>query len=149
YRLTAEGRPLVTPVTQHGKTVPELLQQLREYEVATRYRLHRELRDRPKDEGLAAAPSLARTLHLAPPEYERMMTELMWVFAGQQVAHESLMSQLLEAKNPNARAASVHLIADMRDQIPQAFELLAHMVNDAHPRVRLEAVRGLSYFATI
>jgi putative heme-binding domain-containing protein len=149
YRLTAKDRPLLTPATQAGKSVPELLEQLREYEVATKYRVHRELRDRPKDEVLAAAHALAGTLHLAQPEYERMMTEIMWVFAGQQVAHEPLMSHLLEAKNPNARAASVHLIADMREQIPQAFELLAHMVNDPHPRVRLEAVRGLSYFPTI
>jgi putative heme-binding domain-containing protein len=148
YRLTAEGRPLVKPVLQAGKSVPELLEQLREYETATRYRVHRELRDRPREEVLQAVDALAGSLTTGREEDERMMVELMWVAAGQQSAHESLMQRLLKAQNPNARAASVHLIADMRDQIPQAFGLLARMVDDAHPRVRLEAVRGLSYFPT-
>lgn len=148
YRLTAKDRPLLTPVTQAGKPVSELLAQLREYEVATKYRVHRELRDWPRDEVLPAAEALLGNLDPSRSDDERLMTELMWVFAGHQTAHEPLMRYLLEAKNPNARAAAVHQLADMRDQVPQAFDLLAHMVSDPHPRVRLEAVRGLSYFPT-
>src|SRR5688500_13687922 len=49
YRLVYKDRPLLDPVTQHGKSELELLEQLREYEPRTRYRARRELRDRPND----------------------------------------------------------------------------------------------------
>lgn len=35
-----------------------------------------------------------------------------------------------------------------RDRIPDALALLKVQVNDEHPRVRLEAVRGCSFFTT-
>ncbi len=54
YRLVYPERPLVEPVTQFGKPVPELLDQLRQYEWRTRYRARRELRDRPSDEVVTA-----------------------------------------------------------------------------------------------
>ena len=51
YRLVYTKNKLLEPVTQNGKSEAELLDQLREYELRTRYRARRELRDRPKDIG--------------------------------------------------------------------------------------------------
>jgi putative heme-binding domain-containing protein len=149
YRLTADGRPLVTPVTQHGKTVRELLEQLREYEAATRYRVQRELRDRPRDEVISAVREFAAAIDPDDPLRDRLLTEVAWALAGQQAVDAELLKAVLAAKTPEARAATVHLLADVRDWLPEAAVLLGPMVNDPHPRVRLEAVRGLSYFPSV
>jgi putative heme-binding domain-containing protein len=148
YRLYAPGRPLVKPVSQAGKSIPELLEQLREYEAATRYRVQRELRDRPTDEVTAAVKTWIGSISASDPLRDRLLCEAMWALAGQHVVDGDLFRQLLTAKTPDARAAAVHIIADMREHIPDAVELIGPMVDDPHPRVRLEAVRALSFFPT-
>jgi putative heme-binding domain-containing protein len=148
YRIHAEGRPLVTPVIQAGKSVPELLEQLREYEPATKYRVQRELRDRPKDEVVAAVKTWVGSIDPKDPQRDRLLVGAMWALAGQHVVDVELVKQILASPTPDARAAAAHIIADLRDYSPQAFELLAPLVDDPHPRVRLEAIRGLSFFPT-
>jgi putative heme-binding domain-containing protein len=148
YRIHAEGRPLVTPVIQAGKSVPELLEQLREYEASTKYRVQRELRDRPKDEVVAAVKTWVGSIDPKDPQHDRLLVDAMWALAGQQVVDVELFKQILASPTPDARAAAAHIIADLRAFNPQAFELLAPLVNDPHPRVRLETVRGLSFFPT-
>ena len=62
YRLVYKNKPLLEPTTQAGKTIPELLEQLKTYEPRTRYRARRELRDRDRDQVLAAVDAwLKRT----------------------------------------------------------------------------------------
>ncbi len=148
YRLHAEARPLVTPVIQAGKSVPELLEQLREYEAATKYRVQRELRDRPKDEVVAAVKTWVGSIDPQDPEHDRLLVGAMWALAGQHVVDVELVKQILALPTPDARAAAAHIIADLRDYNPQAFELLVPLVDDPNPRVRLEAIRGLSFFPT-
>jgi len=148
YRIHAEGRPLVTPVIQAGKSVPELLEQLREYEAATKYRVQRELRDRPKDEVVAAVKTWVASIDPQDPEHDRLLVGAMWALAGQHVVDVELVKQILASPTPDARAAAAHIIADLRAYNPQAFELLVPLINDPHPRVRLEAIRGLSFFPT-
>ncbi|BBO36539.1 PVC-type heme-binding CxxCH protein [Lacipirellula parvula] len=146
YRMTAKGRPLVTPVTQAGKSVPELLEQLREYEPAARYRVQRELRDRPKDQVVAAVQEWVGKIDANDPLHDRLITEAMWALAGQHAFDAKLIEQVAAAQDFNARAAAAHTIADQRDLYPGALDMLAKLASDPHPRVRLEAVRGLSYF---
>jgi putative heme-binding domain-containing protein len=149
YRLTAKGRPLVEPVTQAGKSEAELLEQLREYEPATRYRVQRELRDRPKQKVVDAVDAFVSSIPADDPLRDRLHVEAMWALAGQQAADVELYNTLLAAKTPDARAAAVHMLADQRQFLPDAAVMLASMVDDPHPRVRLEAVRGLSFFPTV
>jgi putative heme-binding domain-containing protein len=148
YRLTAKDRPLVTPVIQASKSVRHLLEQLREYEPATRYRVQRELRDRPKAEVTDAVKASVASIAPGDPLRDRLLVEAIWALAGQQVVDLNLFKTLLAAKTPDARAAAVHLVADQRELIPNAVALIAPAVSDPHPRVRLEAVRGLSFFPT-
>jgi putative heme-binding domain-containing protein len=149
YRLTAEDRTLVRPVVQADKGVPGLLEQLREYEPATRYRVQRELRDRPKAEVTDAVKAFVASIAPSDPLRDRLLVESMWALAGQQVVDVNLLKTLLAAKTPDARAAAVHTVADQRELIPNALALIAPAVSDSHPRVRLEAVRGLSFFPTV
>jgi putative heme-binding domain-containing protein len=63
-------------------------------------------------------------------------------------AARGLLSDLLKAPTPDARAAATRVLADERERIADAAALLAVQAVDAHPRVRCEAVRGLSFFPT-
>jgi glucose/arabinose dehydrogenase len=146
YRLYAEGRPLVKPVTQAGKSIPELLEQLREYEPQTRYRVQRELRDRPTDQVVVAVKTWIDGIAENDPLHDHLLAEGMWTLAGHHQVDRALFEKLLHAKTPDARAAAVHAIADMREHVPDAAKLIAPMIDDPHPRVRLEALRGISFF---
>lgn len=148
YRLVNTKNKLLEPVTQNGKSEMELLEQLREYEPRTRYRARRELRDRPKDVVIAAVQKWVAGLDEKDPEYDRLRCEALWAQQSQHAVDEKLLRKVLAAKTPNARAAAMHLVADEREYLPAALELLQAGVHDENPRVRLEAIRGLSFFPT-
>jgi putative heme-binding domain-containing protein len=147
YRLVAKDRPLVTPVTQFGKSIPEILEQLKEYEWRTRYRARRELRDRPTAEVLAALKPWVSKIE-ASPDRDRLRCEALWVQQGHHAVDPELLRKVLAVKTPEARAAATRVLADERDRIPEAFDLLKKAATDAHPRVRTEAIRALSFYPT-
>jgi putative heme-binding domain-containing protein len=149
YRLVGKDKPLVKPVTQFGKSNQEILEQLREYEWRTRYRAKRELRDRPVAEVLASIKGWVSKLDPKDPATDRLLCEALWIQQGHHAVDVELLKQVLQNKTPQARAAAVHVLTEERDRIPDALHLLATVVTDAHPRVRTEALRGLSFFSTI
>jgi putative heme-binding domain-containing protein len=149
YRLVYKNRPLLEPVTQHGKSELELLEQLREYEPRTRYRARRELRDRPTDVVVAAVKEWIAQLDKRDPEYDRLQTEALWALQSHHAVGAELLQSVLRAKTPEARAAATRVVADERGYLATTLDILKHQVRDEHPRVRLEAVRGLSFFSTM
>jgi putative heme-binding domain-containing protein len=151
YRLTAEGRPLLQPVTQFGKSIPELLDQLKTYERRTRYAARRELWDRPKQDVLAAVDQWLAKQNPSDPEYDRLMAEAVWVQEGHRAVAPRLLQRTLAAKTPEARAAAVRVLANEWDRLPQQLTMasLKNAVADDHPRVRVEALRTLSYVPSL
>jgi putative membrane-bound dehydrogenase-like protein len=148
YRLVHTERPLVEPATQQGKSESELLDQLRAYEPRTRYRARRELRDRPTDEVAAAAMKWVAALDPDDADYDRLRCEALWVLQGHHAVDIELLKHVLRSSNPRARAAAMHVVADEREYLADAQTILGNGVRDADPRVRLEAIRGLSFFPT-
>jgi putative heme-binding domain-containing protein len=151
YRLVCKDRPLVTPQTQAGKTGPEVLAQLESPEWRTRYRARADLQARPQAEVLpAAAAWLAEVKAGSLPQgvKDRLATEVLWLQQSFHAIDGGLLQELLAAATPDARAAATRVVADARQRIPDAAELLAARATDPHPRVRTEAVRGLSFFPT-
>jgi len=149
YRLVYKDRPLVKPVTQHGKSIPELLEQLGQYEWRTRYRARRELRDRPEADVLAATNAWLASKDPSTADYDRACCEALWIQQSHHRIDVDLLARVLKsAKAPEARAAAVRIVADSRDQIPLAEEMLIVAAGDSHPRVQTEAARGLSFYAT-
>lgn len=146
YRLVGTEKPLLEPVTQGDKSIAELLEQFREYEWRTRARVRRELRDRPADEVLPAVAAWVSKLDPADPEYDRLLTEALWVQQGAHAVDYELLERVLGAKAFEARAAATRVVADQRDRISNSFEILKKMATDEHPRVQTEAVRGLSFY---
>ncbi|MGN6136773.1 MAG: DUF7133 domain-containing protein, partial [Aureliella sp.] len=144
YRLVNKRKPLLEPITQHGKSIEELLEQLKTYEPRVRYRARTELRSRDRDQVLAAtkkwASTLTEPLHLC---------EAMWIEESFRSVDVELLRKLLANKDFHARAAAMATLCNERERVPGAFEMLAAGVHDQHPRVRLEAVRAMSFFDSV
>ncbi len=148
YRMVGIGKKLVTPVTQHGKSVAEILEQFREYEWRTRYRARRELRARPANEVLPVVAAWVKKLDPKDADYDRLRCEALWIQQGHHAVDLALADAILSAKSFQARAAAVHVLADERDRIPEALARFKRAAADEHPRVQTEAARALSFYAT-
>lgn len=149
YRLVYSDRPLVKPVIQDGKPIPELLEQLTQYEWRTRYRARRELRDRPEAEVLSATSRWLASKDPMSADFDRYCCEALWVQQSHHRIDVDLLAKVLKtAKAPEARAAAARIAADSREELPQAEEMLIAAAADTHPRVQTEAARGLSFYST-
>jgi glucose/arabinose dehydrogenase len=146
WRITYPKRPLVEKPRIAGATVPQLLDLLKSYEDRTRYRARRELREHPPQEVLSALGKWMGSLNKSEPEYWRHMLEALWLHQSLDEVDGTLLSQMLTCPEPKARAAATRVLCYWRDKVSDPLELLRKQVNDGHPRVRLEAIRALSFF---
>ena len=144
YRLVNTKKPLLKPVTQADKSIEELLEQLNAYELRTRYRARRELWDRDRDQVLAAVNKWVEGV-----DDPQQLCEAMWLQESFRAVDTKLVDRILASNVYQARAAAIHTLVNEKDRQPQLKEYLAKAVNDPNPRVRLEAVRGLSFFGTV
>lgn len=146
FRVVYTKKPLVEPAKIAGASVPELLELLKTYEDRTRYRVRTELHGRPSDEVVAAVDAWVAKQDKADPEYWHHLLEGLWVKQHHDAVDEALLTRLLNAEEPRARAAATRVLGYWRDRVADPLALLRERVNDEHPRVRLEAVRALSFF---
>ena len=87
-------------------------------------------------------------LDKAEAGYEHHLLEALWVYQHHDVVREDLLRQLLGAQEFRARAAAVRVLQHWSDRVADATALMERAANDPSPRVRLEAVRSLSFIAT-
>jgi hypothetical protein len=146
YRVTAEGRPLLTPARIAGEPIPALLDLLKVPEDRVRYRAKLELSARDTDEVLAALGTWIAGLDQADPNVEHHMMEALWVRQWHNRVDEPLLGRMLRSSDPWARAAATRVLCYWRDRVADPLALLKRQVNDDHPAVRLEAVRAASFF---
>ena len=95
---------------------------------------------------LSALDKWVGGLTKSDPEYWRQMLEALWLHQSLDDVDAPFLKQLLTCPEPRARAAATRVLCYWRDRISDALELLRKQVNDEHPRVRLEAIRALSFF---
>ncbi|MGI9239342.1 MAG: PVC-type heme-binding CxxCH protein, partial [Verrucomicrobiales bacterium] len=145
YRITYPARPLVEAPKIHAASVGELLENLKLPEDRARYRTRRELRGRPAGEVLAAIGEWVKGLDPAGSRYEHHLLEALWVSWGLDRVDETLLRQLLAAKDPRARAAAVHVLRYVGHQITDQAALLERAAADPHGRVRLEALAAATW----
>ena len=148
WRITAKGRPLLDPPVIHGAPIERQLDLLKAYEDRTRYQARLALRDRPTAEVLPALQRWVDGLDPRDPEHEHHLLEALWVHQHHDHVDLPLLKRLLGAKEFRARAAAVRALQIWFDRVGGALDLLAPMVRDEAPRVRLEAVRALSFVPT-
>jgi len=146
WRIHYPARPLVQKARIGGANVSELLDLLKAYEDRVRYRARRELRERPEQEVLSTLDKWVAGLSKSDPEYWRQMLEALWLHQSLDDLDTALLEQVLTCPEPRARAAATRVALCWRDRLRDPLELLRKQVNDSHPRVRLEAVRALSFF---
>ena len=146
WRIRYVDRPLVEPTKIAGQPIPTLLDQLKTYEDRTRYRVRRELRERNHDEVLAATKKWVSGLNKEDPEYQHHLLEALWLHQSLDSVDVAFLKQMLTSPDYRARAAATRVLCYWRDRVPEPLALLRQQINDEHPRVRLEAVRALSFF---
>jgi glucose/arabinose dehydrogenase len=146
YRLTYEGRPLAEPAKIAGEPVEKLLELLKSNEDRVRYRARIELGGRPTAEVMTALASWMSGLDASDPDYEHHVLEGLWLHQNHNVVNEELLKKVLNSPDFRARAAATRVLCYWRDQVDSPLTLLQERVNDENHRVRLEAVRALSFF---
>ncbi len=143
YRLVNTKKPLLKPVLQAGQSIEILLDQLTAYELRTRYRARRELRTRNKDEVLAAINKWIGDD--ASPE---KLCEALWIQESFRDVDPALVFQIMKSADFHARSAAVHTVTNEIIRYKDALNVFKLAIKDEHPRVRLEALRGLSFVQT-
>jgi glucose/arabinose dehydrogenase len=146
YRVTYEGRPLLTPAKVDGQPIEALLENLKSGEDRVRYRSKIELSERDPKQVVGAAQKWLGGLDKNDPNYEHNAMEALWVHQWSNVVNEPLLKQMLKATDYHARAAAVRVLCYQRDRVAGALDLLTTAANDESPRVRIEAVRACSFF---
>ena len=146
WRITYPRRPLVEKPKIAGASVPELLELLKSYEDRTRYRARRELREHPDQEIVSALTKWVADLNTGDAEYWRHMLEALWIHQSLDDVDLPFLKRMLASPEPRARAAATRVLCYWRDRVEEPLEMLRKLVNDENPRVRLEALRTLSFF---
>lgn len=146
WRIRYTQRELVKPPKIAGASVPELLELLKVYEDRTRFRARRELRIHPTATVIREVKKWIGNLDKNDKNYQHNLLEALWVCQHHDVVQEKLLSQLLSSPDYRVRAAATRVLCYWRDRVKDPLKLLEKQVNDKHPRVRLEAVRALSFF---
>lgn len=146
YRIRAEGRELLKPVAIAGEPIPKLLDLLKEKDARVRYRTRIELSGRKTDEVIKAVTAWLAGLDAKAADYEHNALEGLWLHQSHNVVNQDLLKKTLRSPDFHARAAATRVLCGWRDRVPDALALLQAQVNDEHPRVRLEAIRTLSFF---
>ncbi|MBM4013994.1 MAG: hypothetical protein FJ293_03390, partial [Planctomycetes bacterium] len=145
YRVTAPGRPLLTPPKIAGEPVAKLVERLKDPEYRVRYRARIELSARPEREVVAAARKLAAGVDRRAPDGGRTLLETLWLTQRCGQVDAALLGELLTFADPRVRAAAVRVIRHSWRQIEGAARQVAAAARDDHPRVRLEALIAASW----
>ncbi len=145
YRVTYPSRPLVVPAKVAGASVDELLNNLKLPEYRTRYRSRREIRAHKATEVLPLLTKWIAQLDKKSPQYEHNLLEALWVSWGLNRVDQSLLRQLLHAKDFRVRAAAVEVVRFTGHQVADQANLLMDAAKDDSGRVRLESIVAASW----
>jgi hypothetical protein len=145
YRITYEGRPLLKQPPIDGQPVAALLELLKSPEDGVRTLAKIELGKHEISEVIPAVDRWMKTLSSGDADYQHEMAEALWVHQWMNDVDLNLLGQQLHSPDFHARAAAVRVLCYWRDRVPDALPLLSEMIPDS-PRVRLEAIRALSFF---
>jgi len=145
WRVKHKTRPLLEPANIAGQPIEKLLELLKIPEDRTRYRAKRELASRDTGAVISETEKWIASLDLSDEGYEHHLLEALWLHQTVNVVNPELLAKLLSASDHRARAAATRILSFWINEIPNSMALLSDGVNDEHPRVRLEAVRALSF----
>lgn len=146
WRVTYTKKPVLKNPEIAKASIPELLDLLKTYEDRVRYRVRRELRIRDTDDVIAAVKKWVASLDTQEKDYQHHLLEALWVHQNLDVVDVEFLKKMLRSPEPKARAAATRVLCYWRDRVDNSLDLLQVQINDDHPRVRLEAIRALSFY---
>ncbi|MCO8124305.1 c-type cytochrome [Stieleria sp. TO1_6] len=143
YRMVNKNKPLLPIVDLTKLSEKELLDELLVPELRTRYRVRRVLRDRPQEKVLQAIDKW-----IEGSQEPQRLCEALWIQESFRAVDTKLVDRIMQTDDFRARAAAINTVSNEVLRLDSAHDYLAAAVNDPHPRVRLEAVRGISFLET-
>jgi glucose/arabinose dehydrogenase len=146
YRVTHEEGSEVESPHIAGAEIPALLELLKSPVDRVRYWTRIELSGRPSDNVIRHARQWIEDLSPEDPEFEHHRLEGLWLHQSHNVVNRELLEEVLASPDFRARSAAVRVLLAWRDRLEDPLSPFQELVNDEHPRVRLEAVRALSFF---
>lgn len=145
YRLSYPSRPLLTPKKIHGESIENLLELLKEHEDNVRQRAKIELDTHDSAQVIAAVQKWEAALDKADKNYEHNRLEALWVHQWHNVVNIPLLEAVLKSPEPRASAQGIRVACYWSDRLPNTLAILEAGIKDSAPRVRLEALRALSF----
>jgi hypothetical protein len=122
-----------------------LLDYLRHEEHWVRYQTKRILADLPTEQVVVAARQWVHSLDPMDSNYEHHLYELLGVYESHDVVETELLSRLLLAQEPRARAYATRAVGRWHDRLDDPLAILRRRIADDHSRVRLEAIVAASF----
>ncbi|MEL6110859.1 MAG: PVC-type heme-binding CxxCH protein, partial [Planctomycetota bacterium] len=147
WRVTCKDRPLLEAPQIAGASIEALLELLKSPEDRTRYRARRELAGRDSSKVLSATAKWIAGLDESSPNYEHQRLEGLWMHQTHNHVPQDLLNALITSEDHRVRAACVRLVSHMMHTVPDHQARFAKAIHDEHPRVRLEAVRAVSFLS--
>ena len=132
-------RPTTHPDDFSKAPLPAVLSGLASPEHWTRYQAKRELTRRDTSEVATALDNWIRSLDPSVEEYEHHLCEALGASATLEIINLGLLHRVLQSQEPRARAYATRLVGRWHDRLENPLALLADRVEDADPRVRMEA----------
>lgn len=146
WKITHKDKNLSPVLDLTSLSVDELLDQLKVYEDRVRYRARMQLREYSSEEILPAVDKWVQALSQEDAGYEQNLLEGLWVYQQFHAPNKVLLDKLLAADHEDIRTAATRVLFYWKEKIPNTEQLLAQRAVDPSPKVRLEAIAGLSHF---
>jgi putative heme-binding domain-containing protein len=138
WRVTYQGGPVEFSPDYQFLPIPQLFDRVHSPNAQIRKAVARSLAERRED-----------MFKLLPTWAAKQQTELeklraLWLYQLIDRVNPPLLKELLAAKDHRVRAAATRVLSLWSEWMEGSFELLAERSRDGHPRVRIEALRGLA-----
>jgi putative heme-binding domain-containing protein len=136
WRVTYKGRPLLKKPDLLKASNAELFANLSSKNGQLRQQSRRVLTERGEAKIKADLESWTQK-----QSSEQGQLEALWMWQSIDSVNVDLLKKTLAAKDGRVRAAATRVLSFWQNRIPDALNLIAPLVADEHPRVRVEAVR--------
>ncbi|MFY9252210.1 MAG: PVC-type heme-binding CxxCH protein [Fuerstiella sp.] len=144
WRVVWKGAPKREWTSNSNRSVADLLASLTSSDNFERQAARHVLREKGQDI-LPELKTWADSIDVTS-ETEHQRLEALWCFQSQRTVNEALLKQLLAASDGRVRAAAIRVLSHWKHEFPESsLAMLEAAITDEHPRVRLEAVRAISF----